>query len=76
MPIFIMLISKKRKAKNYQEILYEYFKILLASKNILKLVSKEIKSKFFMNMSNIVLNKYDELKYLILMKESFRLKII
>ena len=52
-------------------ILYEYFKILFGSKNILKLISKHIKSNFFMSMNDIIINKNDELKYLILMKENF-----
>ena len=70
--MFLSTLSKKRKKKNYQEILYEYLKMLLSSKNILKLISKEIKANFFKNMNDVMVNKHDELKYLILTKENYR----
>ena len=70
--MFLSTLSKKRKKKNYQEILYEYLKMLLSSKNILKLISKEIKANFFKNMNDVMVNKHDELKYLILTKENNR----
>ena len=70
--MFLSTLSKKRKKKNYQEILYEYLKMLLSSKNILKLISKEIKATFFKNMNDVMVNKHDELKYLILTKENNR----
>jgi hypothetical protein len=60
--MFLSTLSKKRKKKNYQEILYEYLKMLLSSKNILKLISKEIKANFFKNMNDVMVNKHDELK--------------
>ena len=74
LPLFKSSLKQKKKSEhiNYQDILYEYFKMLLSSKNILRLVSKEIKTKFFMNMNDIMVNKHDELKYLVLMKENFR----
>ena len=37
--------------------------MLSSSKNLLKLISKEIKRNFFMNMNDVVVNKRDELKY-------------
>lgn len=46
--------------------------MLLSSQNILKLISREIKANFFKNMNDVMINKHDELKYLILTKENFR----
>ena len=67
----IPFVTKKRKKKNYQEILSEYLNHLSSSGNKLNSVSKEMKSQFFMNMNDMILNKNDELKYLILMREEF-----
>ena len=64
-------MTKKRKKKNYQEILSEYLNHLSNAGNKLNSVSKEMKSQFFMNMNDMILNKTDELKYLILMREEF-----
>ena len=67
----IPFVTKKRKKKNYQEILSEYLNHLASAGNKLNSVSKEMKSQFFMNMNDMILNKNDELKYLILMREEF-----
>ena len=66
MPLFKTSFKKKKDKKNYQDILYDYLKILLSSKNLLKLISREIKARFFMNMNDNMLNKNNELKYFIL----------
>ena len=67
----IPFVTKRRKKKNYQEILSEYLNHLASAGNKLNSVSKEMKSQFFMNMNDMILNKNDELKYLILMREEF-----
>ena len=72
MPLFKTSFKKKKDKKNYQDILYDYLKMLLSSKNLLKLISREIKARFFMNMNDNMLNKNNELKYFILMKENYR----
>ena len=64
-------MTKKRKKKNYQEILSEYLNHLSSAGNKLNSVSKEMKTQFFMNMNEMAVNKNDELKYLILMREEF-----
>ena len=74
----IPFVTKKRQKKNYQEILSEYLNHLSSAGNKLNSVSKEMKSQFFMDMNDMILNKNDELKYLILMREEyykFKLKI-
>ena len=76
MPLFKASFKNKKDKKNYQDILYDYLKILLSSKNLLKLISREIKARFFMNMNDNMLNKNNELKYFILMKENYKLKEI
>ena len=67
----IPFVTKKRQKKNYQEILSEYLNHLSSAGNKLNSVSKEMKSQFFMDMNDMVLNKNDELKYLILMREEY-----
>ena len=67
----IPFVTKKRQKKNYQEILSEYLNHLSSAGNKLNSVSKEMKSQFFMDMNDMVLNKNDELKYLILMRRIF-----
>ena len=67
----IPFVTKKRKKKNYQEILSEYLNYLSSSGNKLSSISKEMKAQFFMNMNEVAVNKNDELKYLILMREEF-----
>ena len=71
MGTLIPFVTKKRKKKNYQEILSEYLNHLSSAGNKLKSVSKEMKAQFFMNMNEMAINKNDELKYLILMREEF-----
>ena len=46
--------------------------MLFSSNNILKKISRDIKANFFKNMNDVMVNKHDELKYLILTKENFR----
>lgn len=46
--------------------------MLSYSNDLLKLIAKQMKANFFMNMNDIIINKHDELKYFILMKENFR----
>ena len=72
MPLFKSSFKKKKDKRNYQDILYDYLKMLLSSQNLLKLISKEIKARFFMNMNDTTVNNNDELKYFILMKENYR----
>ena len=67
----IPFVTKKRKKKNYQEILSEYLNYLSSSGNKLSSISKEMKAQFFMNMNETAVNKNDELKFLILMREEF-----
>ena len=67
----IPFVTKKRKKKNYQEILSEYLNYLSTAGNKLNSVSKEMKTQFFMIMNDMALNKNDELKYLILMREEY-----
>ena len=47
----------------------EYLNHLSSSENKLSSISKGMKTQFFSNMSEIALNKHDELKFLILMRE-------
>ena len=47
----------------------EYLNHLSSSENKLSSISKGMKAQFFSNMSDIALNKHDELKFLILMRE-------
>ena len=47
----------------------EYLNHLSSSENKLSSISKGMKTQFFSNMSDIALNKHDELKFLILMRE-------
>ena len=56
----------------------EYLNYLGSSGNKIKSLSKEMKSQFFSNMIDNTSNEYDELKYLILMREElfkYKLKI-
>ena len=46
--------------------------MLFSSNNILKKISRDIKANFFKNMNDVMVNKHDELKYLILTKENYR----
>ena len=71
MGTLIPFVTKKRQKKNYQEILSEYLNHLSSAGNKLNSVSKEMKAQFFMNMNEMALNKNDELKYLILMREEY-----
>ena len=57
----------------------EYLNHLSNTGDKLNVVSKEMKTKFFSGMNDMVLNKNDELKYLILMREEVlkhKLKIL
>ena len=47
----------------------EYLNYLGTSENKLNSITKEMKSNFFSKMSDSNLNKHDELKFLILMRE-------
>ena len=65
----IQIVRRKRLKKNYQEILIEYLNNINNSDSKINFVTKEIKIAFFSCMNDLVLNKNDELKYLILMIE-------
>ena len=63
------MIKKKTKKKNYQGILIEYLNNLNNSNSKIEIVAKEIISAFFKSLNGLVLNKNDELKYLIVILE-------
>ena len=65
----VQLLRKKTTKKNYQEILIEYLNNLNNSNSKIDFVAKEMKTAFFSCMNDLVLNKNDELKFLILMIE-------
>ena len=75
MCIIVQILRKKRIKKNYQEILIEYLNNLNNSNSKIDFVAKEIKTAFFSCLNDLVLNKNDELKYLILMLEEKYKKI-
>ena len=54
----------------------EYLNHLSTSENKLNSISKGMKAQFFSNMNDLALNKHDELKFLILMREElFKYKL-
>ena len=62
----IQLLKKKSTKKNYQDILIQYLNKLNNSNSKIDVIAKKIKIAFFNCISDLVLNKNDELKYLIL----------
>ena len=62
----IQLLKKKSSKKNYQDILIQYLNSLNDSNTKIDIVTKNMKIAFFNCISDLVLNKNDELKYLIL----------
>ena len=70
----IQLLKKKSTKKNYQDILIQYLNKLNNSNSKIDVVAKKMKISFFNCISDLVLNKNDELKYLILYFEEKRKK--
>ena len=66
MGTIIQLLKKKSTKKNYQDILIQYLNKLNNSNSKIDVIAKKIKIAFFNSISDLVLNKNDELKYLIL----------
>ena len=62
----IQLLKKKSAKKNYQDIIIEYLNNLNKSEAKVDTVAKNMKIAFFNCINDLVLNKNDELKYLIL----------
>ena len=62
----VQLLKKKSTKKNYQDILIQYLNKLKNSNSKIDVIAKKIKIAFFNSISDLVLNKTDELKYLIL----------
>ena len=62
----IQLLKKKSTKKNYQDILIQYLNKLNNSNSKIDVIAKKIKIAFFNCISDLVLNKNEELKYLIL----------
>ena len=73
----IQLLKKKSTKKNYQDILIQYINKLNNSNSKINEIAKKIKIAFFNNISDLVLNKNDELKYLILyFEEKYKKNLI
>lgn len=70
----IQLLKKKSTKKNYQDILIQYLNKLNNSNSKIDVMAKKMKISFFNCISDLVLNKNDELKYLILYFEEKRKK--
>ena len=70
----IQLLKKKSTKKNYQDILIQYLNKLNNSNSKIDVLAKKMKISFFNCISDLVLNKNDELKYLILYFEEKRKK--
>ena len=62
----IQLLKEKNDNKNYHDILIQYLICLNKSNSKIDIVAKKIKNDFYKNINDLVLNKNDELKYLIL----------
>ena len=63
---FLQLLKQKNVKKNYQDILIQYLNSLKNSNLIIDNVAKNIKNAFFNCVNDLVLNKSDELKYIII----------
>ena len=73
----IQLLKEKNGNKNYHDILIQYLNCLNNSNSKIDIVAKKIKNDFFKNMNDLVLNRNDELKYLILyFEEKYKIHII
>ena len=73
----IQLLKEKNVKKNYRDILIQYLNCLNNSNSKIDIVAKKIKNDFYKNMNDLVLNKNDELKYLILyFEEKYKKKLI